>query len=203
MAPDEYLTIRRITGPQVIRVKGSRFISCLYPVTGADQVPGILEELRREFHDASHICYAFHLLNRPHLPRVRYHDDGEPSLTAGQPILREIEGAGLTNVLLTVVRYFGGTKLGCGGLTRAYRDAARAVIDTARTIPFRPQTRLTVKAPFSLTGEVMAIINKHDLSVIYRHYRPDGMEITLSIDQENADGVRHLFAGMHIQLDPT
>lgn len=128
-AQDLYLTIAKPLRATELKVVGSRFIADLYPVSTKEEVESYLDRIRKEFYDASHHCYAFRLgANAEH---VRAADDGEPSGTAGKPILMVIEGAQLTNVLCVVTRYFGGTKLGTGGLARAYADAAKLAVEDA------------------------------------------------------------------------
>ncbi|HUV29774.1 MAG TPA: YigZ family protein [Acidobacteriota bacterium] len=124
---DRFLIIARETKTE-IKVKGSRFIgeSCL--VSSSEKAAARLEEIRRREFSATHHCYAW-LTGAPGEQAFRYSDDGEPNGTAGKPIYNVITGSGVTNVLVVVTRYFGGTKLGTGGLARAYTETARAVMD--------------------------------------------------------------------------
>ena len=127
--------------------KGSKFFAFAYQVADEYQVKERLENLKKQYHDARHHCYAFVLFGEPE--SFRASDDGEPSNSAGQPILRQIRSFGLTNTLVIVVRYFGGTKLGVGGLVNAYGTAAEEALSQAVqkevilyknvTIKFAPQ----------------------------------------------------------------
>jgi len=110
--------------------KGSRFIGFLAPAETQDEAMDFLDRLRRSYHDATHHCWAFRVGWTDNL-ESRFSDDGEPSRTAGPPILASIENAGVSDACIVVVRYFGGTKLGTGGLIRAYRTAARSVLEEA------------------------------------------------------------------------
>jgi uncharacterized YigZ family protein len=110
-----------------IKVKGSRFIAEVWPVSGESDALEQVEGVRKREYNATHHCWAYRL--GPAGDTFRYQDDGEPSGTAGRPVYRQIEGRGLTNTLAVVTRYFGGTKLGTGGLIRAYGDAASAVLE--------------------------------------------------------------------------
>ena len=110
--------------------QGSRFIAHLSPASDADEAMAVLLSLRRRYHDATHHCWAYRLGWTDGL-LVRSSDDGEPSHTAGEPILRSMEDGGVSDASLVVVRYFGGVKLGTGGLVRAYRTAARQVLEAA------------------------------------------------------------------------
>jgi uncharacterized YigZ family protein len=142
MSQDFYLTISKPLRAAELKVVGSRFIADIYPVSTKEEIESYLERIRKEFYDASHHCYAFRL--GANAEQVRAADDGEPSGTAGKPILMIIEGAKLTNVLCVVTRYFGGTKLGTGGLARAYADAAKLAIEDAeiKTVYHMKELRL-------------------------------------------------------------
>lgn len=113
-----------------LKEQGSRFIAHLAPVSEADEAMAVLQSLRKRYHDATHHCWAYRLGWAEGL-LSRSSDDGEPSHTAGEPILRALEDRGVSDAILVVVRYFGGVKLGTGGLARAYRGAARQALETA------------------------------------------------------------------------
>jgi uncharacterized YigZ family protein len=120
--PDEYKTLAG-SSEGIYKEKGSRFIAHAYPVEGVQQVKVLLEDTRKKYHDARHHCYAYRLGETGE--ESRQSDDGEPSGTAGKPILGQIQSFGVTYVLVVVTRYFGGVKLGTGGLMHAYRSAAQ------------------------------------------------------------------------------
>lgn len=127
-APDEYVTIRARARAET-NVRGSRFIAQAFPVRVKEEIDRALESVRREYHDATHHCFAYRLGTPP--GKSRAVDAGEPSGTAGRPILAAIERKGVSDVLVVVTRYFGGTKLGVGNLIRAYGGAAeRALVST-------------------------------------------------------------------------
>src|SRR5690554_8211590 len=128
---DSYKTV---SGPSegYINEKKSKFLSFLFPVKSADEAMGILEEYRKKYYNARHVCWAYML--GWERKEFRYNDDGEPSGTAGKPILGQINSFELTDVLILVVRYFGGTLLGTGGLIKAYREAAADAIANAEII---------------------------------------------------------------------
>ena len=129
---DFYLTIAETLRADEVKVVGSRFIADIIPVSTKEQIETHLERIRKEFYDATHHCYAFILGEKGDV--VRAADDGEPGGTAGKPILTVLQGAKLTNVLCVVTRYFGGTKLGTGGLVRAYTEAAQEAVRTAKIV---------------------------------------------------------------------
>ena len=113
--------------------KGSRFPAFAMPVKSADEVKSLLAAYKKEHHKAKHICYAYRL--GPDAALYRACDNGEPSGTAGRPILRQIEAAGLTDTLVVVVRYFGGTLLGTGGLVHAYKTASEEAVRGGTAVP--------------------------------------------------------------------
>jgi len=127
---EDYRTIDAPLRAPEFKIKGSRFIADILPVASKTEIERALEQIRKEFYDASHHCFAYRL--GPAGEYLRAADDGEPSGTAGKPILLMLTNAGLTNTLLVVTRYFGGTLLGTGGLARAYAEAAQSAISLAK-----------------------------------------------------------------------
>ena len=125
-SPDEYLTIAR-PGRSELRIKGSRFLGFAQPVKSEEDADRQRSQLKRKYHDAAHQPFAYRLAD----DHERCSDDGEPRGTAGPPILTEIQGAGLYDLQVVVVRYFGGTKLGKGGLARAFSECARMSLENA------------------------------------------------------------------------
>lgn len=141
--------------------KGSRFISFIFPVSDEDEIRELLVKIRKEHHSAKHYCYAWRLGTEN--VRVRSNDDGEPSSTAGKPILGQLISHELTNTLLVVVRYFGGTLLGVSGLINAYREAAA---DAVRNVQIETKTDLTcymLEFPFSSLNAVMQIMKNEKI----------------------------------------
>ena len=131
MESDTYLTIKAFS-QGLYKEKGSRFIAIAYPVSTQEEIKSILENIRKEHHSARHHCFAWMLgQNRD---TFRVNDDGEPSGSAGKPILGQINSFSLTNILIVVVRYFGGKLLGVSGLINAYRSAAESALINAEII---------------------------------------------------------------------
>ncbi|MDX9797522.1 MAG: YigZ family protein, partial [Bacteroidales bacterium] len=131
MFDDTYLTIEdRAEG--VYKEKGSKFISLAFPITTQEEIKEIVKDIKKEYFDAHHHCYAYILGHDKSV--FRMNDDGEPSSTAGKPIYGQLLSRDLTNVLVVVVRYFGGTKLGVSGLIQAYKQASIDVLDNAKII---------------------------------------------------------------------
>lgn len=139
-----------------IKVRGSRFIATAIPVSSKEAVMEELELLRREFWDATHNCYAYQLA--PNGAEYRFFDDGEPSGTAGKPILFVIQQRELLDLLVVVTRYFGGTKLGAGGLARAYAEAAQEALDQAEIVVNWPTTPIRVFTPYEDLSEVRRLV---------------------------------------------
>jgi uncharacterized YigZ family protein len=138
--------------------KGSKFLSKAYPVKSEEEIKYLLATLRKEYYDARHVCYAFSL-QEPFLTE-RGNDDGEPAHTAGTPILNQIKSFGLSNLLVVVIRYFGGTKLGVSGLIQAYKAAAEDALIKAEIILVEPKEQYRILFPYDLTGPVMRWIKE-------------------------------------------
>ena len=172
MKPDRYRTIQGESVTKLTR-KESRFIGIAYPARSLAEAKDHLDKIRRHYHDATHHPYAYRLITERGI--VAYSDDdGEPARSAGPPILRVIEGKDLLNVLVVVPRYFGGTKLGIGGLIRAYSDAAREALARAEIVVQVRRESLRLRYPPELTGEVMRLLSRYraEISEIAYSDRP-------------------------------
>ena len=157
----EKAPIRTITtrGRIENKVRGSRFIATAIPIETKDDVTAAIEDLRREFWEASHHCYAYQLA--PDGSDYRFNDDGEPSGSAGKPILLVLQRAELLDTLIVVTRYFGGTKLGVGGLARAYGEAARDVLEAVQTVVKHPMASIRVFSPYDDVGEARRLVEEY------------------------------------------
>ena len=145
-SPESYLTIH-VRGEGEIEEKKSRFLGVAAPVSSEEEAETILAAIRKEHYKARHHCYAF-ILGEDRVKR-RSSDDGEPSGTAGLPILNVIDGSGCTDMLIVVTRYFGGTLLGTGGLVRAYTKAAQKALDATEIVEMCACANLTVTLPYA------------------------------------------------------
>ena len=159
MRPDSFRTISNYSRG-VFRDRGSRFIADAWPVENIEQIRELVEKTRKQFHDARHHCFAWVLGADRNEWRV--HDDGEPSGTAGKPILGQINSHGLTDILIIVTRYFGGTLLGTGGLINAYRKAAEAAISNAEIIDKSVMHHCIITFPYSSLNDFMRIIKEEN-----------------------------------------
>lgn len=158
---DSYKTIQDIAEGYITERK-SKFISYVIPVESEEEVKPILEEYRKKYYNARHVCWAYMLGSARE--DFRSNDDGEPSGTAGRPILGQINSFELTNVLLLVVRYFGGTLLGTGGLVRAYKEAAAAAIQNAQIVEKTIDDTFVLHFEYPLLNEVMRVLNQYEES---------------------------------------
>jgi len=168
MAEFSFLTVAgESTG--LFKDKGSKFHAFVIPVQNESEIKQNLERLRKEFFDARHHCFAWVL--GPDKQMFRASDDGEPNHSAGDPILGQIRSKNLTNVLIVVVRYFGGIKLGVGGLISAYRTAAKAALDNAVIVEKEVKHDLILKYNYDQTPEVMKLIKTFDLPILSQDFR--------------------------------
>lgn len=142
-------------------VERSRFIGRALPVSSEEEALAYVEEVKAEHYDARHVCYGFRI-GRGAQTVDRCNDDGEPARTAGLPIWQVLEGRELTDALVVVIRYYGGVKLGTGGLARAYREGARIALDAAGVIERFPEERLTLSIPYTFHGKVEHFFDEFD-----------------------------------------
>lgn len=177
--PHPFKTIATSEGPLLIREKKSRFLGWAFPVGTVQEAENRISALRDQYRDATHVCYAYRI--GVSQPRERLSDDGEPAHSAGSPIFGQIEAAGLHNVLICVVRYYGGTKLGVGGLIQAYREAARGVIGKAQIVTRTPICLLTLDFDYPLLDGVMRCVSKFQLGI-----RSQQMGLTCHMEVESS-----------------
>lgn len=157
--------------------KRSKFIAYAYPVKSVDEIKEHLAVLQKKYYDARHICYAYMLGHERE--EFRANDNGEPSGTAGKPILGQINSRELTDVFVAVIRYFGGIKLGTGGLIVAYREAASLALDEAEIITCTVDDELTVQYEYPLMNEVMRVVKEEEPTVVTQQFEMD-CRLTLS-----------------------
>ena len=168
--PDTYLTIEG-KGEGLYKEKGSKFIALAYPVATEDEIKVILANLRKEYHDARHYCYAYRL--GADKKKFRVNDDGEPTNSAGQPILGQIKSNNLTNVVVIVIRYFGGKLLGVGGLTNAYRTAAAGALSDTKIITKTVNDLYELTFAYTIINDVMRLIEEEKLTIVEQTFEAD------------------------------
>ncbi len=181
-----FRTPARAQRHEIPKIKGSRFIASLQPAASIAAVQDFLADRRREFHDATHNVYAWRLGRGSDLFRAS--DDGEPSGTAGRPILQEIDGRQLSDLVVVVTRYFGGTKLGTGGLVRAYAQSAAELLDRVEIRQVPIVETLVLTHDYALTGEIQGTLARFALQPDQAEY---GALVTLRIAVP-VDAVEHL-----------
>ena len=157
---DTYLTIAN-ESKGLFKDKGSKFISFAFPVSSVEDTQRIIKGLKKEYHDARHHCYAYMLGSG--YSEFRANDDGEPSGTAGKPILGQIRSYDLTNIMIVVIRYFGGTLLGVGGLINAYKNASVEAIENNEIIEKLIEDKVSVSFEYPNMNNVMQILKQFDL----------------------------------------
>ena len=179
-----YKTIIKAT-EGLYKEKGSKFIAFATPVNTVAKVELQLDQLRKKYHDARHHCYAYILGAEG--KELRANDDGEPKHSAGDPILGQIKSAGITNTLVTVVRYFGGTKLGVSGLINAYKTAAFEALSKNVVTTNHIKQRATFSFPYASTNEIMKLVSNFQIQVEHQKYEAN---CTLSGLVKVADATR-------------
>lgn len=185
---DHYRTLKAPSAPQLFKDRGSKFFGYAYPITHADEVASIIENLKKEHNTARHWCYAYQLgLGEP---EYRANDDGEPSNSAGQPIYGQIQAFELTDVLVVVVRYFGGTKLGVGGLINAYRTGAKLALEASAIETRYVEIPFVIKTPYNLLGRIMRLISDMNINIISQESAQD-VTLRLSVRASQLDSVKN------------
>lgn len=182
---DVYFTIDK-EGIGKFTEKKSRFLSFAFHVESADDAKIKIKSLQNEYHDARHVCWAY--IVGPERQEWMANDNGEPSGTAGKPILGQINALGLTDVLVVVVRYFGGIKLGTPGLIAAYREAAALALDDSGVKECVQQSRFVFSFPYLVMNDVMKVV-KSTGAVIENQQFDNSCVMTLSIRLDDADGL--------------
>jgi uncharacterized YigZ family protein len=156
---EKYLTVSKSV-ESIYKEKGSKFLSFLYPVTSVDEVKEYLTQLKKKYYDATHHCYAY--IIGYDKETFRMNDDGEPSSTAGKPIYGQLQSNDLTNVLLVVVRYFGGTKLGVSGLIKAYKESSAECIALAEIVEKQVKHKYIIYFAYEDMNVVMNILKQNN-----------------------------------------
>ncbi|GGF30119.1 IMPACT family protein [Echinicola rosea] len=177
---DTFLTLKS-DSEGLYKEKGSKFLAFAYPVQDEDEIKERLEALKKKYYDARHHCYAY-MLGRDQ-SQFRANDDGEPNHSAGDPILGQIRSHELSNVLIVVVRYFGGTKLGVGGLITAYKTAAAEAISANEIITAVVTKKIRFRFDYLDMNDVMRLIKDYDLQIIKQDF-DNTCSMTLSIREK-------------------
>jgi len=192
---DEYKTIGKV-GEGTYSEKRSKFLAFAHHVETEDDVKRIVADYRKRYYDARHVCYAYMLGSDRTV--FRANDDGEPGSTAGKPILGQINSNELTDILIVVVRYYGGVNLGTGGLIMAYKTAAAEAIANSEVITRQVEEIVTYNFPYVMMNDVMRIVKEMQPKIISQTY-DNTCEITLSIRKGEAERLRSRLAKLSFE----
>jgi uncharacterized YigZ family protein len=191
---DTYKTLASPSEETLFKEKNSKFFGLAFPVNSEDEVKAILEEVKKQHNSARHWCYAFQLGTNK--IQYRANDDGEPNNSAGMPIYGQIQSFEVTNVLVVVVRYFGGVKLGVGGLISAYRTSAQMALEASDIIEKTINVHYTLKFCYQNMNKVMRVIKEKNLDIVSQKMEMD-CEIVISTRKKNAPQVVEAFHNLY------
>ncbi|CAL2103137.1 putative YigZ family protein [Tenacibaculum sp. 190130A14a] len=191
---DTYKTITKPSEETLFKDRNSKFFGYAFPVNSEEDIKERLEELRKLHHTARHHCYAWQLGTEE--IRFRANDDGEPSNSAGQPIYGQIQAFDVTNVLIVSVRYFGGTKLGVGGLINAYRSSAQLALEASDIIEKTIDVHYKLKFGYDMMNKVQRIIKERSITILNQKLELD-CEYTISVRKKEADPIFEVFNNLY------
>lgn len=187
---DTYKTILKPSQEVLYKEKGSKFLGYAFPVVDEEEVKEHLESLRKQHHSARHWCYAWQMGLQ--YENYRANDDGEPSNSAGMPIYGQLQSFGVTNVLVVVVRYFGGTKLGVGGLVQAYKTAAQMALAASSIVEKTIDEEFIIQFDYPEMNTVMRIIKEENIEVLDQKMDLN-CEFSISVRKKDATRVFEMF----------
>ncbi|MAM18915.1 MAG: YigZ family protein [Christiangramia sp.] len=185
---DTYKSITKASPEVLFKDRNSKFFGYAYPVKTEDEVNEILEDLKKQHHKARHWCYAWQFGKEEEQQRYRANDDGEPSNSAGMPIYGQIQSFEVTNILIVVVRYFGGVKLGVGGLINAYKTAAQMALEASEIITRTIDEIFVIQFDYPEMNKVMQVIKQQNLNVIDQKLELD-CRIFISVRKNEAEEI--------------
>ena len=190
MDKDVYKTIDKASTEALFKDRGSKFYGYAFPVTNEEEIKENIEFLKKQHYNARHWCYAWQLGMK--YEKYRANDDGEPNNSAGTPICGQLQAFEVTNVLVVVVRYFGGTKLGVGGLIQAYKTAAKLALENSEIIQKTINEEFILQFNYSEMNKVMRIVKEEQISIINQKLDMNCMYI-ISVRKKEAAKVFKLF----------
>jgi uncharacterized YigZ family protein len=191
---DTYRTIDKPSEEVLFKDKNSKFFGYVFPVLNEDEVKTHIAELKKIHHTARHWCYAYQIGTES--IQFRTNDDGEPNNSAGMPIYGQIQSFEVTNVLIVVVRYFGGTKLGVGGLINAYKTTAQLALEHAEIIEKTININYLITFEYKNMNKVMRVIKEKNLNIINQKLELD-CQITLSVRKKESQAVLEVFENLY------
>ncbi len=187
---DTYKTIVKSSEEVLFKDRNSKFFSYAFPISEEEDVKAHIDTLKKQHHSARHWCYAYQLGTE--FVKYRANDDGEPSNSAGMPIYGQIQSYDVTNILIVVVRYFGGVKLGVGGLINAYRTGAQMALDSSEIIERTINIDFLISFDYPNMNKVMRIIKEKNLNIIAQKLELD-CQISISVRKKNALEIETIF----------
>lgn len=178
-------TYRTLSEPseEIFKDKGSKFIAKAFPISSEEDIKYYLDNIRKTYHNAHHYCYAFKLGFDKHIYKIN--DDGEPAGSAGKPIYGQIQSFDLTNTLIVVIRYFGGIKLGIGGLMYAYKNSTKNVLEKAKIITKTINEIYEIRFPYSKMNEIMKSLKDYNIKIFDNKFDMN-CSLKFSIRKKNA-----------------
>ena len=191
---DSYKTLESISAPALFKEKGSKFYGYAFPIKNEEDAKRHLELLKKEHHTARHWCYAYQIGTET--KSFRANDDGEPNNSAGLPIYGQIQSFELTNVLVVVVRYFGGTKLGVGGLIQAYKTAAQMVLESSEIVEKTIDLLIELTFEYKNMNKVMRLIKEHNLRISSQEMELN-CKIILAVRKSRSTNIVSLFQSQY------
>ena len=180
-------------GEGKVTEKMSRFLAFARYVETEDEARAVVKDFQNEYHDARHVCWAF--MVGPNRDKWQLNDNGEPSGTAGKPILGQINSLGLTNVVVVVVRYFGGIKLGTSGLIAAYRQAARLALEDGGSVVMRRMVTVSITFPYMSMNDVMKLVKGQGLRIVDQVF-DNTCEMTVEMPEDDSEAVNSRLSGI-------
>ncbi|MBW2938406.1 YigZ family protein [Aureisphaera sp. CAU 1614] len=190
MEKDTYKTIKKPSPEVLFKDRGSKFFGYSFPVTTEDETKEHIEALKKQHHTARHWCYAWQL--GKHYEHYRANDDGEPSNSAGMPIYGQLQSFEVTNILVVIVRYFGGTKLGVGGLIQAYKTAAQMALEASKIVELTIDDLYKLQFDYPEMNTVMRIIKEEDLTIVNQKLELN-CEIQMAVRKKDSEKIFELF----------
>jgi len=196
MENDTYKTIVKPNDEVLFKDKNSKFFGYAFPVKNEDEVKAHIEDLKKQHHSARHWCYAYQIgFEEPDLI-YRANDDGEPNNSAGMPIYGQIQSFEVTNVLIVVVRYFGGVKLGVGGLINAYKTTAQMALEACKIVTKTVNVDFVITFDYKNMNKVMRVIKEKNLNITNQKLELD-CQITISVRKKDASTIASIFESIY------
>ena len=193
---DTYKTISKPSEEVLFKEKNSKFFGYAFPITTEEEAKTHIEELKKKHHQARHWCYAWQTGKEENDLHFRANDDGEPSNSAGMPIYGQIQSFDVTDILVVVVRYFGGVKLGVGGLIQAYKTAAQMALENSRIVERTVNRTFIIKFDYPEMNIVMRLIKENNLEILKQELQLD-CTIYISVRKKDAEEIFGKFESVY------